>query len=242
MKKLFLIIVGAMFLLGCGGPKIIYKNLEVSGYKPTGPKVVYTKRIYLMHGLRSTKADFENEPFKSWVDGLKQNNYDIVTFNLPYATEAMFDTDGGAQYKQDFIELMNMVIDAVEAKNGPAAVNIAGGVSWGGLHSLMAVEELDGFFDQYFAYVPVTDLTALFEFESCCSSAHFNPWNDTNALGAIPGYIAWGNMDMRVNYNLTIDLVDEIEDKSRLTTKEWNLGHQSTPQSLQAITEWLEGL
>ena len=88
-------------------------------------------RIFLFHGLRDNRSYWMKSPFDILTFSLRHIGYELVVLDLPYARRAYFD-DGGARYCQLFKAQMQHVVDAVDAQHGPAARQLALGVSWGG--------------------------------------------------------------------------------------------------------------
>lgn len=199
-------------------------------------------RVYLIHGLQSTQDDYLNEPFATWIAGLNSQGVEVITFNLPFASPSYFtNEDYGQGYANGYRDFIAHVVERMNYWYGTPNRAIIGGISWGGLHAFMGIAFHRELFDAYFASVPVTRLTALTEFAGGESNA-FDPFQHADTLSLRTGYVQWGDQDFRVNFQLTIDLVNRIQDfnGAPLTTREWDgLGHQSTPENLQAITDWL---
>lgn len=197
------------------------------------------QRIYLLYGYGG-KSDFLHEPFKFWIEDLKDKGFEIVTFDLPKPEREFFYFDGGKAYGEFYIAKLKAIKTAYEIANGKADKNILGGISYGGFLAFMGIERTNGLFDAYFASMPVVEVGALDEL-SGVSNHQFHPESDLPALAKTPGFIQWGTKDERVNYRYTVKLVEQLQTlNAPLTaTDAGPIGHTSTAETLNNITNWL---
>jgi hypothetical protein len=186
------------------------------------------RRVYLFPGLDvNVSADFGSGPLKEMVDRLRGWGADVVLLPLPAPRACMF-ADGGARYRERFAA-------AVFAMTDGSRENIVGGVSYGGLHAMMAAATSDRFAG-WFALLPVTRLDALAEFPGL-DVPQFNPLNETAALGLLPGFLEWGTADDRVNWHLTSQLADHLKNVRK--TEYPGHAHETTQQNIDDLMAWI---
>lgn len=231
---MFVSVVGlALSLTACSGeltPPLVFKT-DYTIFQAAG-----TKRVYLMHGFRSSRHQYDIEPFKSFVDDLVAQGIEVVTFDTPYAYREYFLMDGGANYRKMYKEQLETIVADVEANYGVKR-SFSGGFSFGGLHAMMANVLLPNKFEAFFAALPVTDISALKEMKNV--NAHqFNPLLED--MSQLTGMVSWGTNDERVNYRLSIDLVNN---NSNLIGIEYaGLEHESTLQVTGDAANFIGGL
>ena len=93
-------------------------------------------------------------------------------------------------------------MNAIESVNGVATYNLVGGISFGGLHSMIAAASVPRF-NAWFAHVPVTRIALLTEFPSVGDVGRMNPFFDAPALSDTNGWISWGTADTRTSWQYT---------------------------------------
>jgi hypothetical protein len=142
------------------------------------------------------------------VNALRSAGDEVALLPLPVPMTCFFP-NGGWQYREQFAVALNLMMNAIESAHGPAAKNIVGGVSYGGLHSMMAIVTT-GRFLGWFAHVPVTRIDALSEFPGVGDVKRFNPFFDIPSLTSTTGFISWGTADTRVNGALTKTLSQSL--------------------------------
>lgn len=248
--------LSASLLMACQKPKEENKAIEEPAIRPAltfpaSPQDIFfypamtaipKARIFLAHGFGGDRMVYENYPFSGWRLDLQLAGYEVVTYNLPPWKFEYFSRDGGLEYRLSYIQFLKWLLREFETEKGPLP-QIAGGISFGGLHAMMAVELLPGEFSAWFGGVPVVDYTALSELAGG-SSEHFHPAERLDLLAATPGFLHYGEQDERVNYRLTIELIQQISQRPNFLS--WQslgpVGHASTPENLQIILDWLESL
>jgi predicted esterase len=198
------------------------------------------KRIYLIHGFRGNSSSYTRGNLKVLTDYLMANGYQVITFNLPY-TERYFFEDGGLAYRNLYKTRLEELRAQVDTDLGPAAKNIIGGFSFGGLHAMMGISITTGLFDSYLAMLPVTRINVLAEM-SGINSDQFNPFFEENVLKNFSGKMCWGTADMRVDYRLTITLASDLTGLgANLDTTEFvGLGHDSSIDVINASITWFD--
>lgn len=196
------------------------------------------KRLYLWPGLNNDVAQWTSGNAKVLVDSFRAAGDAVVLANLPAPQSCMF-VNGGFQYRDKFIASINTIMNAVEAAHGPAGLNIAGGISFGGLHSMMA-SVISGRFAAWFAHLPVTRIDALQEFPSVGDVKAFNPQQEVSALKMTSGLVTWGTLDTRVNGTLIKAIADQLPD--RVSKIEYVQGHETKTQNVADIAAWVNSL
>lgn len=214
-----------------------------TSYELFEPTTALKARLYLIHGLRSSKSLWHSEPFATFVTELQAKGMQVITFSLPYATQEMF-LDGGQAYGSDYQRFLLTLSETVNTEHGLAPHTFIGGISFGGLHAMMGISLLPDEFEAYFAHLPVTSVQALAEFP-LYPNDRFSPFAHEELLASKPGRIAWGNQDMRVDYRLTQRLAEEIN-SYHPTAVEFveiaGISHTSRPQDLTDIANWIGAL
>jgi hypothetical protein len=179
-------------------------STSVAYHAPTGTPS--GKRVYLFHGYNSPGMWASGIPL-DFVNGLRADGHEVVLPVLPDGQTCFF-TNGGWQYREQFVAALNAIKASVETSHGPAT-NIVGGISYGGLHAMMAAAST-GHFAGWFAHLPVTRVDALTELSGAGDAKRFNPFFDVASLKDTNGFITWGTADTRVNYLLTISLASQM--------------------------------
>lgn len=193
------------------------------------------RRVYLFPGLDvNVSADFGEGPLKEMVNRLRAGA-DVVLVPLPVPTACIFD-HGGERYRQRFTATLRALVIAMDAAHG-ARLNIAGGVSYGGLHAMMAAATVDRF-SGWFAMLPVVRLDALAEFPDL-DVPRFNPLNEAAALSRLPGFLTWGTADDRVNWHLTAQLADRIMGENIHVIEYPSQPHETRPHNIADLMEWI---
>jgi hypothetical protein len=187
-----------------GGCSLAFST-SVAYHAPTGTPS--GKRIYLFHGYNSPGMWTSSTPL-DLVNGLKADGHEVVLPVLPDGQTCFF-ANGGWQYREQFIAALNTIKASVETAHGPATKNIVGGISYGGLHAMMAAAST-GHFTGWFAHLPVTRVDALTELSGVGDAKRFNPFFDVGSLKDTNGFITWGTADTRVNYLLTVALASQM--------------------------------
>lgn len=198
------------------------------------------KRLYITHGFGGNKDVYDTEPFADWIINIRQACFEIVSYDLPRGDYNRHFVNGGLDYKNSFVAYLTSLKSSIEQSRGLADINLVGGVSFGGLHSMMSVELIGGF-DGFFSLKPVTDYTALYELTEKTTSENFNVFNDYQNLAPVRGLIIYGDQDYRVNYRLTLylkELLDALP-SSNVSFVGLTEGHSSNPQNLQIIMNWI---
>lgn len=236
----YLIIMLCVANAACSSPSKQNSYFKDDSYVITNDSIKPAKRLYLIHGLRSSKEMWTKEPYKTFIASLDAKGIQTIAITLPYAQGAMF-ADGGMKYALEYKLFVASLLERINAKYGVADETLVGGISFGGLHALMAVELMPSAFNAYFAVVPVVGIGALDEFKGIQTPA-FNPLANPRYLAAKPGLIIWGNQDMRVDYRLTQVLADNILDNSPVSFEAievQGMGHTSRPENLEQVATWV---
>lgn len=209
-------------------------STSVTWLAPTGTPA--GKRLYLYPGLDSGVSQWTSGTPLELVNDFQAAGYEVVLLPIPN-TLACFFTDGGWQYRTQFVAAMNAVMNAIEAAHGPSPDNIIGGISFGGLHAMIGMAS-SGRFKSWFAHLPVTYINALTEFPGVGPAARFNPFFELPSLVNTTGLITWGTADERTNWTLTAALAAKLGPG---VTKIVYPGedHTTTDQNVSDIASWV---
>ena len=204
------------------------------------PSCITTKRIYITHGFGGSKEVYDTDPFIQFFNNLTAACFELISYDLPYGDFKVHFTQSGLIDKNNFKAYIANLKTEIESSRGTVSTNLAGGVSFGGLHAMMTIELTDGLFDGFFALKPVTDYTALTELSEL-SSAHFNVFNQYQKLGQSRGYIVYGSQDDRVDW-LKTDYLKYRLQADGLNGVDFDLlteGHSSNDTNLNMIYNWI---
>lgn len=196
-------------------------------------------RVYLYPGFNQTAAQWQSSPFNGFVSNMLAAGHELVYLVPPSAQPCLF-TNGGWQYREEFVAQLNAAMSAVEAAHGPAQVNGAGGFSWGGIHAMIAKASSSriGF---WFAHVTVTKPSALTELASVGDVFRFNPFFEVPALAPSKGFISWGTQDDRVHWQYTKELADRLS--GSVTKVEYpGLDHSTNSQGIADVVDFVNGV
>jgi hypothetical protein len=202
------------------------------------PATAPRARVFLFPGLRTGQEFWAAQPYAGFVDDLVHAGHQVVLAALPYA-HASFYADGGRVYCDSFRRWLAATMQQLEAAHGKAPRQIAAGVSYGGMHAMIAaaVPGIHGFA----AVSPVTDVGALNEFW-WASNEHCGPGAVLPQLAAIPGVIVYQDRDRRVRGEFTTALVEQLRERGapltvhRIDSPE----HRITEEILAEVTKWIE--
>lgn len=194
------------------------------------------RRFYLYSGFGYTAAQWSGPSYSVLMAYFKSAGHQVVLIGIPVPQQCFFST-GGWQYREQFVSQLNAIMNAVEAQHGPAVKNIAGGISFGGLHSMIA-QANSGRIQAWWASLPVTRIDQLTEMASVGNVQRFNPFYDIPSLAGTTGLITWGTADSRTNYVLTKQLAGDMG--SKVTKIEYpGQDHSTTPNQETDIINWI---
>lgn len=209
----------------------------IKSYTVYGAMTATNRRVILIHGLGGSGVDWNFGVHKLTTDGLISDGAQVIVFDLPKLKSSAF-VDGGLQYRTNYKNFLDWLVEDTNTKFGVAAELILGGVSYGGLHAFMGAA-ITTHFDKYFASLPVTHLNALIEYSSV-SAPYFNPFNEVVTLSSKPGMVHWGSLDSRVNYLYTVELVNLIGPNT-VGVEHSGLDHTSVPEIAASLVDWVAG-
>jgi hypothetical protein len=193
-------------------------------------------RVFLYPGSSGEESSWDG-PLKVFVDELSASGHEIVFMRTAPLLPCVFADDGGKSYRRAFASATDLVVKEVEASRGKRR-QIVGGVSYGGLHAMMAFA-LTGRFDAWFASLPVTKLEALDELRPLGAVPSFDPFQETDMLRGSTGFIAWSHNDKRVNDRLAADLAQRIDGPGITAVQHASDGHVSTDLQVRVLLGWL---
>lgn len=203
-------------------------------YRIVNPAVgVPTTRVFIFQGYPGDNSGWDAPPTTTLTTALTNSGYQVVLVAQPVAQTCFF-SDGGLRYQIAFKQYLLSLLKWLP----PITRQFIGGISYGGLHSLMGMEYYSDLFDGWFACLPVTRLDALTELSSVGTVTNFEPFSNSSILSLKNGLITWGTADTRVNYLLTIQLANNLA--ANITKIEYpGLGHVTGTQQINDILSWL---
>ena len=211
MKSLLLVLFCTIVLSacwGCGGPVAFVKpwvNPDfVKTYKVFGPST--NKRIFLTHGVWSDDTQYDSGELNALRNGLVAKGFQVITFSYPYTEEGIF-LDKAKQYRDQYHDFLQWLIDDTNLKQGPVTELDIGGFSFGGLHALIGSAMFP--FQKTIALLPVSDpeRTSLFHGRA---SDYFNAFNEIEVLSGKAEIITTSQDDNILGYENAQELSNEI--------------------------------
>lgn len=237
----YLLALALLLTLGCGKPPALPTDDMVFAqqtYLYNDPTVAQVpKRIVMIHGLRGVHETFFLDPWVQIYNAVIAAGWQVVMFDLPYAQRNFWD-DSGVEYTHRFMAKLNSALDAADAQFGPVTQTVVLGASFGGVHALVA-SSLSNRVTGYVGLIPVVKINWLTEFQGETTSG-MDGNIDPAALAKLPGYLMWGELDQRANFQFTVDLANEIQaDGGNVTTEPHpELGHEP-PQDMSVMKNWI---
>lgn len=148
-------------------------------------------RLYLLHGLENDESQWD----LSALEAINSMDAQRIYVRLVVDDPSYFN-DGGKLYCQAFFGWMAATQAKLNRAAQPSHTYVAG-VSYGGLHAILAAGQLD-FVDGYIALMPALELgrLPLFEFQS---NNHCNPYNFQTYP---PGFVSYAKDDDLVGAEL----------------------------------------
>jgi len=195
------------------------------------------KRVYVWPGLNGDNSQWSTSPFDTLISNFTAAGHSVVEIVEPNSNPANF-TNGGWQYRAAFNAAINTIMNAVEAQHGPVPKNIAGGASYGGLHSMMAFA-MNGRFYGWWAHEPVTELCELnpeYAGLTIGEAYRFDPFFEVAALKNTKGWISNGTQDTRVNGQLCGTLMAKLGSVQQVT---YDQEHETNAQNVTDISAWV---
>lgn len=165
-------------------------------------------RVIYIHYYNGSANQMNGEYFGVLKQGMISKGYQVVSFDCPKVDELSF-IDGGKLYTKNYLEYLDWLIPDLEQNHGPTNELVIGGVSFGGLHTLVAVANRAHYFTRYFTVVSVVDLTVLQPYKGQNVDT-FTALGIAPKLANTPGLMAWGGADTFVDFRLNKALADEI--------------------------------
>ncbi len=191
---------------------------------PGGPR-----RIYLFHGIWDDHTFWDDAPYSEFVK--MRSDDQLVIVDLPIAQPHFFK-DGGLKYCKAFDAWFRKLDAGLDRTSGRRQPKIAVGVSYGGLHAMLAAGR-HSFIDAYAAVSPVIKMSALDEFwfvenDQCQANS--------GALRKKPGIVTYGTADDRVDTTLIRAFVRDAAPKAIIYP---GRGHDVRGDEFAAINRWI---
>jgi dienelactone hydrolase len=201
------------------------------------------KRALLIHGLTTDHTQYFSFPPAYIPDYLWRNGWQIIFIDLQHTRDYIkLKEILTPQYRDYWQERLSKIYAFSEARFGKSEKFVVGGISWGGLHSLMAAALLPQI-SAYFALIPVVDISLLDSFAEI-HLQNFSPSMELDKLKQVPGYLAWGGRDAVVNPSAVDKFASQIKESgARVELHRYNDIPHDTPEGLISdLNLWLEKL
>jgi pimeloyl-ACP methyl ester carboxylesterase len=193
-------------------------------------------RVFYIHYINASAKAMDEGYFGEIKKAIIAKGYQVVTFDCPSVFEDSFK-DKGAVYKQNYLRFMKwMVQDAID-KHGPAKETIVGGVSFGGLHTLVAVANLPELFNRFFTVVSVIDPNKLNQFHRIDVSL-FSAKNSAEKLKGKKALMIYGEIDEIVGPKLNPEMCEALKPDSTCVGIPGS-GHDVQQPHVDAVKNWL---
>lgn len=200
----------------------INSNSQAYGmHAPRGTKVdVYNTphargRVVFIHGLGSTRGTLRKDAYKKTIDGLRAQGYQVLVPSLPYDTgdtqpahlQQVLPAGQGATYTRTWERRFGDLLKWADQRYGKARTTV-GGVSWGGLHTLIAAAK-NPEVSSYFVHAPVVDPNQLKEFRGI-PLGNLQMTSLARQLNNKPGFIGYDGSDTRVGVTPAQTLIGDL--------------------------------
>lgn len=167
--------------------------------------------------------------------GIIEKGYQVITFDCPQVDKNSF-IDKGSSYRSNYIKYLNWLVETTDQESGMAIEKIIGGISFGGLHTLIAMEELN-YFDRYFTVIGVIDPTILDRFKNLDMS-NFSAINSSEHLLGKKGIMVWGDSDSATNPELSRTLYSQLSE-TVIGIEVSNNVHEVLQEHVSSVLNWL---
>lgn len=200
------------------------------------------KRFIFIHGSFDTNhvdGLMSNPDWYNIVRTLNNLGWQVIEFDRPSGDVDQFNSDNGQSYAQNYSNKLDQIVSCTDATYGKATQWSIGGVSYGGLHTLMGVILKPNFFYKYLALVPVVEIGWLTQFNGY-EPSYFDPTLSPQSFKNVQGYIGYSTNDMTVNFILTQNFITQIRNfgANVQITQFINAGH-TTSGDLTPLANWL---
>jgi pimeloyl-ACP methyl ester carboxylesterase len=182
----------------------------------------------VLHGLDSTVAIFSStEPGSGLIAQLTAQGWFVIVPEEPYDSIPSLIrpalADGGIAYRAAWgAEFASILV----SNRVPANANLlVVGISWGGLHALLAACDNPAV-SEVVVHDPVVEASSLAEFAGM-SLPGLSVSSCAHRLAAMRGQMSYGTLDIRVGLGPSQQLAEAIASKSMSVIREVE-GHQTT--------------
>ncbi len=201
-------------------------------------------QVVLFHGLTVDHNQYFHGQQARAVTKLWTEGYQIIFIDLPNTTvpfpyvklkETLNET-----YLENWNDRIAHLLSYLDEKFGIPAKRTVGGISWGGLHSLMTAAAFAEFMN-YFALIPVTDVKFLSGFNEIQVDS-FSPYFRIEDLVPKHGFIAWAGRDSAVDPKASGDFVLKLVLAGADLTPQYHgtIGHEISEEMINQLCRWLD--
>ena len=206
----------------------------VERYEPTLTPIA---AVIVLGGLGDEHAAqfARREPYGDFFADLASRGIEVVIPNLPDSGPGMatrlaaIPQSQVAAYRADWDRRVRTLVADVRRRNGDVPIGVVG-ISWGGLHALLAACDVHDF-TAVAVHAPVTRPSILTEF----SSGSLDALDPTRCRYDEPMWVSWGTRDARVGWRGTARLAARVGAAGR----GYDLAHETTPHVLDDIEAWM---
>ena len=194
-------------------------------------------RVFLFPGMPGTSSQWTEQPQRELRELLLQNEIEVISLAVPLASPGNFVK--GQAYRDGFSNYVRQTLGKVDHAHGRKGRTIVGGISYGGLHAMMAAALFPSDFTEWFASFPVVKLSALSGYAHLGEVKAFDPAQFSTALGQRRGLLMWGTSDSTVGWTATKEFFGKL-DRNLVTGIEYpDVPHQTSKEQVAEIVRWV---
>lgn len=196
-----------------------------------------SKRLILCHTIEGNADEMDTGFFKEIKQGFIDAGYQVISINYPNVGPVTY-ADGGSRWRARWSEYIDWVVADTNSKYGTANENVIGGISFGGIQTVMAVADRPQYFDRYFTVVGITHINAHPLFAGM-SIPDFDAFTVEPLIANTPGLIVFNNNDTVTNFQYTEQLVNELGSSVQSIENTDGDGHSVLQEQVDEVISWI---
>lgn len=196
-----------------------------------------SKRLIYCHYIEGTADAMDVGFFGEIKQGFIDAGYQVISINYPNVGPVTY-ADGGSKWRARWNEYMDWVIADTNSKYGMATETVIGGVSFGGIQTVMAVADRPQYFDRYFTVVGITHINSHPLFAGM-NIPDFDAFTVEPLIASKPGLIVFNNNDTVTNFQYTEQLVNELGSSVQSIENTDGDGHSVLQEQVDEVISWI---